>query len=239
MTRLLLLGLAVSAALGWPAAAIEIQLAGPAPDCAPGHEALKGTATAEGTTIRFFSCARGVGDCRSWIRTDDGGPLTEVRVQDAALRLWVGGVEVTDGVTDAWAAEIGAALGGPARSVAAKLFPALRTLGLDGTSDALRCLSYHGQAYDDTPRDPAGADCGGRCNDKSSGCEGCCGPGCTGSQACGTACTWECFMHDQFCGLKTDGVCLSLLVLAAKSMLDCYGTHEECSPLTGRACECC
>jgi hypothetical protein len=238
MRRTLLLGAVLSAALGWPAAALEVQLAGSVPACA-GGEGLEGTATADGVTIRFFSCARGADDCRSRIWKDGGGPLSEIRIEDASFRVWLGGTEATAGVTDDQAAKIGAALAGPERGVAAGLFPALRDLGLDERSDALRCLSYHGQAYDDGAQAPAGADCGGQCNDASGGCKGCCGPGCIGGGACTTACTWGCFVHDQLCGFQTDPLCVSLFVLAAKSMKDCYDTHPDCGRLVGPACECC
>jgi hypothetical protein len=227
-----------------PAGAIEVRIGPAAPACAAGQSGFSGEATSAGATIGFSSCARGDGSCRSKIWSASGRVMTEIQVQPpATFRVWMAGIEATDGVTDAQATEIATVVSGAERELASQLLSALGDAGIDPASDASRCLSYHAQAYDDAREQPAaagtGGDCGGQCNDASTGCAGCCGVGCTGGTGCTTACTWECYLHDDLCGLSLSPGCIGIFVLAAKSMVGCYSLHKKCGRGTGPACECC
>jgi len=77
--------------------AIDINLTSATPPCGAGKRGFSGTATENGVSVRFWSCASypSFDFCHSKIWKDAGGPMTEVRAPEGAtsLEIWLADIK--------------------------------------------------------------------------------------------------------------------------------------------------
>jgi hypothetical protein len=224
------------------AADVDIQIA-PNTFCGAGQTGFSGTGTSGDVTVHFWTCAQGFEYCHSKIRKDSGQMMTEVLYENGGpLRAWLAGIEATEGnaIQPNWDF-ITAVFDAPETDLMPELYQGLRGMGYDDQSAPARCLFLQMQAFErreETSPPPQPNACPG-CNDPATGCEGCCGMGCTGGSSCDTSCTYECLFHDLLCGLSTNPACLLIALDAMMSAIQCEMSTPECGGTGLPACNCC
>ncbi len=149
--KTLVFAAAISIVLASPVNAISVKVE---PAC--GGIGFEGTAIDGETVVKFKSCASGKLFCYVRVWSGAGDPMSEQLSDGTHLRIWMGGVEIGENMTDEQEKKVQAAL----FKVQAEfdtmrclysVSPEIPELQLERYKDARFCFLLHGQGYEGEP----------------------------------------------------------------------------------------